>query len=439
MSVNKTSIIISREYSERVKKKSFIITTILVPVLMLALSVLPTLIIVFAGGGETKTVAVIDDSGLILQNLTDNEEVRYIAAEGTQEELLSADEIYGLLVIDRNIVKRPSGVKLLTPNASSLAVENNITSQMEKIIETEKLKSYDIDNLDQILDNVKTSVTLQTLRTDENGEEGESQSAAISSAIGTLLNFLLYMFLVLYGSLVMNSIIEEKNNRVLEIVVSSIKPTQLLIGKVIGVGLVAVTQIIIWVAIVLCITTMILPAVMPADIMNEVTALNTGSMDISNSSIDQDMAIALGMFTNVGYVLELVGYLFLFLVGGFLFYASIFAMIGSAVDNIQDASQLQMLGIVPVIIGLVSSMAVIPNPNGLFAIIMSMIPFTSPMVMMARVPFDIPAWQIVVSIVLLYLSIFFMVWIAAKIYRIGIFMYGKKPTVRDLIRWARYK
>ncbi len=422
-----------------VNKKSFIITTILVPVLMLALSVLPTLIIVFAGSGETKTVAVIDDSGLILQNLTDNEEVRYIAAEGTQEELLSADEIYGLLVIDRNIVKRPSGVKLLTPNASSLAVENNITSQMEKIIETEKLKSYDIDNLDQILDNVKTSVTLQTLRTDENGEEGESQSAAISSAIGTLLNFLLYMFLVLYGSLVMNSIIEEKNNRVLEIVVSSIKPTQLLIGKIIGVGLVAVTQIIIWVAIVLCITTMILPAVMPADIMNEVTALNAGSMDISNSSIDQDMAIALGMFTNVGYVLELVGYLFLFLVGGFLFYASIFAMIGSAVDNIQDASQLQMLGIVPVIIGLVSSMAVIPNPNGLFAIIMSMIPFTSPMVMMARVPFDIPAWQIVVSIVLLYLSIFFMVWIAAKIYRIGIFMYGKKPTVRDLIRWARYK
>ncbi len=406
---------------------------------MLALSVLPTLIIVFAGSGETKTVAVIDDSGLILQNLTDNEEVRYIAAEGTQEELLSADEIYGLLVIDRNIVKRPSGVKLLTPNASSLAVENNITSQMEKIIETEKLKSYDIDNLDQILDNVKTSVTLQTLRTDENGEEGESQSAAISSAIGTLLNFLLYMFLVLYGSLVMNSIIEEKNNRVLEIVVSSIKPTQLLIGKIIGVGLVAVTQIIIWVAIVLCITTMILPAVMPADIMNEVTALNAGSMDISNSSIDQDMAIALGMFTNVDYVLELVGYLFLFLVGGFLFYASIFAMIGSAVDNIQDASQLQMLGIVPVIIGLVSSMAVIPNPNGLFAIIMSMIPFTSPMVMMARVPFDIPAWQIVVSIVLLYLSIFFMVWIAAKIYRIGIFMYGKKPTVRDLIRWARYK
>ena len=439
MSVNKTSIIISREYSERVKKKSFIITTILVPVLMLALSVLPTLIIVFAGSGETKTVAVIDDSGLILQNLTDNEEVRYIAAEGTQEELLSADEIYGLLVIDRNIVKRPSGVKLLTPNASSLAVENNITSQMEKIIETEKLKSYDIDNLDQILDNVKTSVTLQTLRTDENGEEGESQSAAISSAIGTLLNFLLYMFLVLYGSLVMNSIIEEKNNRVLEIVVSSIKPTQLLIGKIIGVGLVAVTQIIIWVAIVLCITTMILPAVMPADIMNEVTALNAGSMDISNSSIDQDMAIALGMFTNVDYVLELVGYLFLFLVGGFLFYASIFAMIGSAVDNIQDASQLQMLGIVHVIIGLVSSMAVIPNPNGLFAIIMSMIPFTSPMVMMARVPFDIPAWQIVVSIVLLYLSIFFMVWIAAKIYRIGIFMYGKKPTVRDLIRWARYK
>lgn len=437
--MNKTSIIIQREYLERVKKKSFILTTVLVPVLMLLLSVLPAVVMMMAGS-DTKTVAVIDDSGLILPRLTDTEEVHFIDAGQEGEGALATDSIYGVLIIDRNVVSRPSSsMRLLTPHSASLAVEHAISSQTESIIEQEKLRQYDIENLDQILEDVHTEVVLPVYRTDENGEGSENQSAAISSAIGTLLNFLLYMFLLLYGSLVMNSIIEEKNNRVLEIVVSSIKPNQLLLGKIVGVGLVALTQIFIWVAIMIGIVTVVLPAVIPADIMAEAAAVNAGGELSADSGMDLELMSALGMFSSVGFVLELFGYLTLFLIGGYMIYASIFAIIGSAVDNIQDASQLQMLGVVPVIVGLIASMSVLPEPNSTFALVMSLIPLTSPMVMMARIPFHIPLWQIILSLAILAVSIVFMVWLAAKIYRIGIFMYGKKPTIRDLIRWATYK
>lgn len=438
MSQSVTSIIIRREYMERVSKKSFIITTILVPILMLVLALLPTAIMLFATG-DTKTVAVIDDSGLILPNLKSDDDVKFVDAFASQEEMLASDTIYGVLIIDRNIINRNAGLKLLTPNAASVSVESAITGQVNKIIETEKLKTYDIENLDKILDEVKTSVTLQTIRTDSTGEEGESQSAAISSAIGTMLNFLLYMFLLMYGSLVMNSIIEEKNNRVLEIVVSSINPKSLMLGKIIGVGLVALTQIVIWTVIMFGITTLLLPSLIPADMMAEAQAINSGTADLASINMDADLAIAVGMFTNIGFVMKIMGLLLLFLIGGYLIYASIFAAIGASVDNIQDASQLQTIGLIPIFIGLFASLAVIADPNSTFALVMSLIPFTSPMVMMARVPFDVPAWQIIVSLALLFLTIIFMIWIAAKIYRIGIFMYGKKPTVRDLIRWARYK
>ncbi|MDE6118354.1 MAG: ABC transporter permease [Muribaculaceae bacterium] len=195
---NKISIIIAREYSERVKKKSFIITTILVPVLMLALSVLPAAIMMFASGDE-KTIAVVDDSGLVFGQLTDTDEVKFVEAFAPQDDMLANEDTYGVLIIDRNIMKKPNGLKLLTANAASIKVELTITDQIESILEKEKLKAYDIEDLDRILEEVKTEVSMQTIRTDR-GDDGESQSAAISSAIGTVLNFLLYMFLLMYGS-----------------------------------------------------------------------------------------------------------------------------------------------------------------------------------------------------------------------------------------------
>ena len=262
-------------------------------------------------------------------------------------------------------------------------------------------------------------VALSTMRIDKADEE---TSSGLSYGMGLAMAFILYMIILMYGQMVMTSIIEEKNNRVLEIVVSSVKPSVLMAGKIIGVGLVALTQILIWAAIVLSFTVWAMPAII-------------GSL----SGIDSDFAGVLSQFGDAGYVAMLFVYMILFVVGGYLFYSSIYAAIGSAVDNIQDASQLQMVAVLPIIIGFVLAPSVINNPSSGAAFWGSIVPFTSPMVMMARIPFGIPLWEILVSLVLLYASSVALIWLAAKIYRVGIFMYGKKPTFGELLRWARYK
>ena len=352
---------------------------------------------------------------------------------------MADDSLFGVLVIERGILTGNSAAKLYTNAAGSISIESNIKSQIENIIETEKLKAYNIENLDQILDDVRTPITLQTFRNEQGKDESSSSSSAISYAIGVAMTFLLYMFLLLYGQMVMTSIIEEKNNRVLEIVVSSVRPQQLMMGKIIGIGLVAVTQILIWVILMTVISSIVLPALVPADMMSQAAAFNAGTIDASTLNADPDLLHAISIFGNVGYILEIFGYLLLFLIGGFLFYSSIYAAIGSAVDNIQDAGQLQSVVVFPIIIGLIFAMTAATDPNSTMALVLSLVPFTSPMVMMVRIPFGIPSWEIITSLVLLYISFIFMVWIAAKIYRVGIFMYGKKPTVRELIRWASYK
>ncbi|MDE5660579.1 MAG: ABC transporter permease [Muribaculaceae bacterium] len=436
--MNNTSLIIRREYLERVNKKSFIITTILVPVVMLALMVLPTVLMIMAPS-STKHIAVIDDSGMILPSLENTDDVVFFEANAARSEMLSNDSIFGVLVIDRNIMVNNNGVRLLSSNAASTAVENAIVSQMNAIIKDYKLKSYDIENLDEILKEVDTDVTLNSIRIDDDGDEGSVQNAELNSLAGIGLNFVLYMFLIMYGALVMNSIVEEKGNRVLELVVSSVKPFQLMLGKIVGVGLVAFTQIIIWGVIIVGVSMFLLPAIVPADMMAEAAAINAGTADMSAVDMDVEMAHMLGALTNVGSVLGVAGLLVVFLIGGYLLYAAVFAAIGASVDNLQDASQLQTIGMLPIFIGLFASMAVVADPESSFATVMSLIPFTAPMVMVARLPFGIPAWEILLSIALLAATVVLTIWIAGKIYRVGIFMYGKKPTVRDLIRWARYK
>lgn len=434
---SKIGIIIGREYSERVSKKSFIISTILMPLLMLGLMIAPALITIFSTA-DTKTIAVIDNSKVIAQSLKSNDEINYISLDVPLDSALANADIDGVLLIEESILTSSAGVSLYTNEASSITIEQNITSQIENTIEEQRLKNYDIENLEEILDAVKANVSLQTYRNDQ--EAGSNASSSfLSYIIGTIMTFMLYIFLLLYGQMVMTSIIEEKNNRVLEIVVSSIKPAQLMMGKIIGIGLVAVTQVLIWAALISIISGSLLPALLPTEVMNEVTAFNNGTIDINTATNDADLLHALSVLGNVGYILSIFGYLMLFLIGGFLFYSSIYAAIGSAVDNIQDAGQFQSIVVFPIIIGLILSMTVVNDPNSTLATIMSMIPFTTPMVMMARIPFGIATWEIIVSLVLLYISFLFMVWVAAKIYRVGIFMYGKKPSIKDLIRWINYK
>ena len=438
--MSNVSIIIQREFNERVRKKSFIITTILMPVLMIVLMIAPALIMEYSRG-EQKTIAVIDDSGLVAPQLQSNEELRFEPTDLTTEEARrSLTDRFGVLYIGSDILENPSDVKLYANASSSLSIESNITGQIEDILEAEKLKAYHIDNLQQILDEVKTTVTLQTFRNDKSQEEdAQSQSSAVATATGYILGFVLYMFLLIYGSMVMQSVIEEKNNRVLEVIVSSVRPFELMMGKILGVAAVAVVQVLIWGVLIVVAGSVVMPQLMPADAMASVQAMQQGMPDAAMGGMDSDMLQIVAALTDLGYIVKIFVCLLLFIVGGYLLYSAMFAAVGSAVDNVQDASQLQMPVTLPIILALLMMLAVIKDPNSSLAFWFSIIPFTSPVVMMARIPYDIPLWEIVLSLVVLYASFVAMVWFAGKIYRVGIFMYGKKPTFKELLKWVRYK
>ena len=439
--MSNVSIIIQREFNERVRKKSFIITTILMPVLMIVLMIAPALIMEYSRG-EQKTIAVIDDSGLVAPQLQSNEELRFEPTDLTTEEARrSLTDRFGVLYIGSDILENPSDVKLYANASSSLSIESNITGQIEDILEAEKLKAYHIDNLQQILDEVKTTVTLQTFRNDKSQEaESQAQSSTVATAAGYILGFVLYMFLLIYGSMVMQSVLEEKNNRVLEVVVSSVRPFDLMLGKILGVALVAVVQVLIWGVLIFAVGAIVLPQLMPAEMMAGVQAMQQGMPDAAAmGDMDPEMLQAVAAVTDTGYILKIFVCLLLFVFGGYLLYSAMFAAVGSAVDNVQDASQLQMPVTLPIILALLMMLAVIKDPNSSLAFWFSIIPFTSPVVMMARIPYDIPLWEIVLSLVVLYASFVAMVWFAGKIYRVGIFMYGKKPTFKELLKWVRYK
>ncbi|MDE5877580.1 MAG: ABC transporter permease [Muribaculaceae bacterium] len=434
-------IIISREVRERVVKKSFIITTLLTPLIMVLLWAAPVLIMEFSTPSD-KNMAVIDESGIIFPELVKNaDDMSYLTLSHTDMPLDSAlhdDRYDAVLFINSDVVTNPQNVMLYTHESGSMEVEGLLNRVISKTVEDKRLEKYNIENISEILDEISVNTSIRTLRITDDGSE-KDVSSMTSFMLGLGMTFILYMFLLIYGQMVMTSIIEEKNNRVLELVVSSVKPLQLMLGKIIGVGLVAVIQIVLWCALMCLVSAFLMPIIMPAGMTEEIALMNSGSLDAATSAFDPDLLKAVALFSSVGYLLKLFMYLTLFLIGGFLFYAAIFAAIGSSVDNVQDASQLQTFAIMPILVALVFGLSVGNDPNTTLALWLSMIPFTSPMVMLSRIPFDIPSWQIWVSLIILYASFVGMTWIAAKIYRVGIFMYGKKPNIKDLIRWARYK
>ena len=436
--MNKIGIIIAREFNERVRKKSFIISTLLMPILMLGMMAAPTLMMLFAKG-EHKQIIVLDDSHRIAERLTGDEELEFLIGDTPLEQARADSEIFGVLWIGEDIVENPSNVKLYTNSSSSMSLESNISSQMERIIEQERLKRYGIENLEQIIEDVKANVSLTTYRNDlaEEGAEEEATSSGVAYLLGLVLGMMLYMFLMIYGSMVMTSVIEEKGSRVLDVLVSSVKPFELMMGKILGVASVAVTQIAIWAVLVCGLSAAVLPSLMPEDVMQTVQAVEAGTMTSAEAGIDADMLSAVALATDPVKLVMMFVWLLLFLVGGFLFYSAMFAAVGSAVDSIQDASQLQTPITVPIILALILAMSVFNDPSSSLAFWGSVVPFTSPVVMMARIPFGIPTWEIVLSLVILYISVAGMAWMAGKIYRVGVFMHGKKPTLKELLSWIR--
>ena len=437
------SLIIGREYRERVYKKSFIFTTILMPLFMILIGAAPTLIMEFADT-ETRQITVVDESGIVAPQLESDEEVVFVISNDDIAATLVAtsqdENNFGVLFIGKDIIENPNNARLYTTASSSLILEEYIADEIEKVIESERLKAYNIENIDEILEKVKASVHLTTFRTDKDEEAGAS-SAIASSVAGMILGFMLYFILAIYGAMVMQSVIEEKSSRILEVMVSTVKPFEMLMGKIFGIALVAGTQILVWGVLLVVFSAFIMPALMPENLVESVQQVQAGA-DASALALQQDIApellTALASVLNTGHI-ALTGVLvLLFTIGGFLLYASLYASIGASVDQAQDAQQLTTIVTLPIIVAFVVTMMIMKDPNSPVVFWCSLIPFTAPIVMVARIPSGIPAWEIATSLVLLYATFVVCVWGAAKIYKIGIFMHGAKPTLRDLFRWLKY-
>ncbi|MCH5329934.1 MAG: ABC transporter permease [Alistipes sp.] len=437
--MSQTAIIIGREFNERVRKKSFILSTILMPVFVIAMMVIPSLIMFYAKGG-TKTVAVVDESGVIAPQLESDDDLMFVPVDAQLDSVReNMTEIFGILYIGAGILENPNDVRLYTNGSSAAMVESAITERIEDIIESEKLKQYDIHDLQSILAAVKTSVSLSVFRNEPDSEDELSSSTALSAGVGFALGMILYMFLIIYGAMVMQSVIEEKSSRVLEVMVSSVRPYQLMLGKILGVAAVAAVQIVIWGVLICGTCAVALPMIIPSDVAESVEAFQSGAVEAVSADVDMEVLKVVSTLSDTGYVASIFAWLLLFMVGGYLLYSALFAAIGSSVDSVQDASQFQTILMMPIIISIFVMMTIMNDPASPVAVWCSYIPFTSPIVMMARIPSGVPLWEIAVSLIILYATFAGTVWAAAKIYRVGIFMYGKKPTFKELWKWMRYK
>lgn len=427
--MRKIQLIIAREFMERVRKKSFIIATLLTPILTVGLMIAPTLFMLY-GTSDQKQVVVVDRSGLVADKLSPTSEVMFVDQSHLSKReacsLYGEDSgMFGVLYIGSEIERRDS-VQLITNESSSVMIENVIRQQLNSIVEREKLRAHNIENLDEILASVATNIELATYQNNGTGEEAtmESTSSGISYALGLVLGMMLYMLLILYGQMVLTSVVEEKSSRVIDVLVTSSTPFQIMMGKILGIALVAVAQIAIWALLVIAASKFLVPALFSDNVV------------MAN---DMMLASIMGTLTDTGYLAMLFGLLLLFVVGGFLLYAALYAAAGSAVDSVQEGQQYNTIIMMPIIFSIFIMMTIFNDPNSPLAFWASMIPFTSPIVMIARIPFGIPAWEVVVSLLVLYLSFMLMTWLAARIFRIGIFMHGKRPSWRELWQWVRMK
>ena len=417
--MNKTLIIIQREFINRVSKKSFILLTILMPFVFAALIFVPLMLSTIKSG-EQKQVAVIDHTGKYAKLFKDDESYRFVLTPMMLGEFKSDTTAFAAVIeIKADLLEHPEAATIYSRKEVPQGLSRIVNNTLDEQIRHDKLVKYNIPQLKQIMDDFDKSYDIRTVKWTDDGSEQES-SAELAMLAGMVLTFLIYMFVMSYGGMVMQSVMEEKTNRIVEVIVSSVKPFQLMIGKIIGIGLVGVAQLAIWAVLII-----VLLAV---------------AGGISGSSPEL-MGGASGLLAALqGLSLAKMGGLFVLnFIGGYLVYASIFAAIGAAINGQEDSQQFMMPIVLLLIFALYAGIYSSDNPDGPLAIWCSMIPFTSPIVMMVRLPFDVPVWETMLSVVILYVAAFGMIWIAGKIYRVGILMYGKKPSFKEMIRWITYK
>jgi ABC-2 type transport system permease protein len=433
--MKKTGIVMEREYLHRVNKKSFIIITLFAPVLFAALVFVP-LWLSSIKNNDVYEVAVADHTGKYMPLFKDTDRFRFTGT-GNQT---SVDEsknhsagIFAFLEITDDLLENPRAATLYSEKQIPPDLKREVAHMLNQYLEKEKRASFHIPNLDEIIENSHVRIDIQTVKWGKDGTSAES-SSEISSVIGMIFTLIIYIFIMMYGAMVMQGVMEEKTNRIVEVMISSVRPFDLMMGKIIGIGLVGLTQVFIW-----CILTALLLAAggmaFGAGGGTELSAMPPsmpyGAVEMSSAA---SMMSKLGSFNFV----EIIIYFVLFFIGGYISYASLFAAIGSVVDSPDDSQQFMTPMMVFLMFAVYAGIYSVNNPDGPLAFWCSLIPFTSPVVMMVRIPYEIPFWQILLSLVLLFASAIFLVWLSARIYRVGILMYGKKPSLKDIARWVKY-
>lgn len=436
--MNTLSLVIQREYITRVKKKSFIILTLLMPLLMVAMSLLPLWLSTLNESG-VKDIAVIDNTGIYAPLLKSNDKYTFKVIDSSEREATEVrigKDLFAILQINDDLSKRPTSISILSEKQAPIDLQSMIERTFNEKVVQQRLDeltsqgNVDADAISQVRSIIKEggSITLKTMRISGDGNIAES-STEIATIVGMLFTILIYMFILMYGSMVMQSVLEEKKSRIVEVMVSTVRPVNLLTGKIIGVGLVGITQLLIW-------------GVLAGGLMSIVSLFITmpdqSAMMASQGMGDVNIAKAMEGIMSVNW-LEIGIFFLIYFIGGYILYASIFAMFASAVDSDEDVSQFTFPVTLIIIFAFFAGIYSVGNPDGPLAFWASLIPFSSPIVMMVRLPFGIPLWEKLLSVALLYGTFILIAHFAAKIYRVGILMYGKKVTFKEMFKWIRYK
>lgn len=432
--MHKIWLIIQREYLVRVRKKSFIVMTLLGPVLLAALMVVPIWLATVSD--TTDTIAVLDESGLFTEAFQDNAETKYVLVGGSLEAQKGAylqTDYTALLYIPELNLEKPAGIRLYSKSNLGMNKQFQLESILKKEIEARKFKQSGIDR--NVLDKMKTDITISTVNLTDSGEQ--DNNTLVTTAAGYVGALLIYMFIFIYGVQIMRGVIEEKTNRIVEIIISSVKPFQLMAGKIIGIAAVGLTQFLLWIILSTAVTSVV-AARFEVDRFSNARIAET-LKESKDPAKAQEMNSMVSALTNLNVPLLLACFVFYFL-GGYLLYGALFGAVGAAVDNETDTQQFMLPITIPLILSfVVAQTVIIKNPDGPVAFWMSIIPFTSPISMMLRLPFGVPTWQLLLSMGLLVLGFIGTTWVAARIYRVGILLYGKKPTYKELSKWLFYK
>lgn len=439
--MSKTLLIIQREFLNRVKKKSFIILTVLMPFIMVGIVALP-IWLASIEDDEQKPVAVSDTTGHYIGLFKDNATYRFVPVTDPQNAAYYSDTTHyeAVISVTGNLVENPKAVTIYSNKEVASGLLDYTENVLNEQVRNDKLAATGIDGIEEIINDIQSEITVPTVKRNAEGSE-TSSSTAIAMSAGFLATFLIYMFVMSYGGMVMQSVMEEKTNRIVELMVSSVKPFQLMMGKIIGVALVGFVQLAIW-GLMVWILLMGVSAWIgnPAEMQQAAMAGQMGMADpgMATAMAQSEGSEIMTAIMNLPY--GEIGFMFvLYFIGGYLLYASFFAGVGASVNEAEDSSQFMMPVILIMVFGMYAAMGSAENTNGPLAFWSSMFPLTSPIVMMVRIPFGVPMWEELLSVAILYGTAILFVWFSARIYRVGILMYGKKPTIKEMYKWIRYK